>query len=99
MTIPPWGLAIATLTVMLWIIWSDSVRVGRSHPIVYWMRVALYLAASGVLIANVLRHPVTFSPGIKALVVLAALVGVAGAVYFFRKAIEPIPTGRRMTDE
>ncbi len=99
MTIPPWGLAIAAITVMLWIIWSDSIRLGRSHPAIYFMRVALYLATAATLIANVVRHPVTFSFGAKAAAVVAALVGLGGAIHFFRKAVQPIPTGRRAGDE
>lgn len=86
MMIPPWGLALAALTVMLWIIWSDSIRAGRSHPTIYFVRVALYVITAGVLAVDVIRHPITFSAGEKGLAVFTAVVGIAGAVHFFRKA-------------
>jgi hypothetical protein len=85
--IPPSGMAIAALTVMLWILWSDSVRRrGRRPPVVlYGMRIVLYLLMSGVLIFNLVRYPELFSGGSRALVLVTATVGVLGAGYFGRK--------------
>ena len=34
----------------------------------------------------------------KGIAILATLAGVGGAIHFLRKAIQPIPTGRRSTD-
>lgn len=98
MTIPPWAVATAALVVMLWIVWSDSIRIGRSHPSVYYMRVVLYLATSAVLAVNLWRRAAEYSIPAKAIAVLAALAGVGGAVHFLRKGMEPLPTGRRSTD-
>jgi len=98
MTFPPWAVATAALVVMLWIVWSDSIRIGRSHPSVYFMRMVLYLATSAVLAVNLWRRAAEYSATAKGIAILAALAGVGGAVHFLRKGMEPIPTGRRSTD-
>jgi hypothetical protein len=85
--IPPAGMAIAALTVMLWILWSDSLRSRRSTPILYAVRVALYLIMAAVLVLNRIRYPWLFSPAASALVALAAVIGVFGAIYFGRRLI------------
>jgi hypothetical protein len=82
--ISPTGMAMATLTVMLWILWSDSFR-KRPHPILYVVRIALFLIVSGVLVMTMLRQPAQFGGGARALVIAAALVGVGGAAYFARR--------------
>ncbi len=86
--IPPAGMAIAALTVMLWILWSDTLRSRRPAPILYAVRIALYLIVTGVLILNRVRYPNLFSTGATVLVVFAALVGVSGAVYFARRLVK-----------
>jgi len=35
MLVSPLAFAVAALVIMLWIVWSDSVRLGRSHPAIY----------------------------------------------------------------
>jgi len=85
--IPPAGMAIAALTVMLWILWSDSLRSRRPTPVLYAVRVLLYLTMAAVLVTNRIRYPRMFSTSASVLVVITALVGVFGALYF----------GRRMT--
>ncbi len=85
--IPPAGFAIAALTVMLWILWSDSVRSRRPTPVLYAVRVLLYLPMAVLLIANRIRYPRMFSTSASVLVVVAALVGVFGALYFGRRMI------------
>lgn len=85
--IPPAGIAIAALTLMLWILWSDSLRSRRPTPILYAMRVALYLIVTGVLLLNLIRYPRMFSGGARVLAVVAALVGLFGAFYFGRKLV------------
>ena len=88
--IPPVGFAIAALTVMLWILWSDSVRPRRASQIMYALRVATYLAVSGVLILNRIRYPQYFSGGSTVAVVLAVLVGLFGAFWFGRRLVRRI---------
>lgn len=88
--IPPAAMAIAALTVMLWILWSDTIRAKRPSPILYTVRIALYLIMAGVLILNRVRYPQYFSPAANILVALAALVGVAGALYFGRRLVRRV---------
>ena len=83
--IPPAGMAIAAMTVMLWILWSDSVRTQKPTPILYALRIALYLIVGAVLVLNMVRYPYLFSNGTRTLVVVAACVSVFGALYFARK--------------
>ena len=85
--IPPAGMAIAALTVMLWILWSDSVRSRKPTPILYAVRILLYLTMAALLISNRIRYPRMFSTSASVLVVVTALVGVFGAVYFGRRII------------
>jgi hypothetical protein len=85
--IPPAGMAIAALTVMLWILWSDTLRSRRPTPILYAVRIALYIIMAAVLVLNRMRYPHLFSTGATALVIFAAVVGVIGAVYFARRLV------------
>lgn len=82
------------LTVMLWILWSDSIRPTRPSRIVYSIRAVLFLAMTGVLIFNMIRYSALFSTGSRILVALASVVGVIGAGYFVRK-IKASPATRR----
>jgi hypothetical protein len=50
-------MAIASITVMLWIMWSDTIRARRPSPILYAVRIALFLIVAGVLILNMVRQP------------------------------------------
>jgi asparagine N-glycosylation enzyme membrane subunit Stt3 len=88
--IPPVGFAIAALTVMLWILWSDSIRARRASQALYAVRVALYLVVSGILILNRLRYPQYFSGGATVAVALAVLVGLGGAFWFARRLVRRI---------
>jgi putative effector of murein hydrolase len=83
--IPPAGMAIAALTLMLWILWSDTVRPRRPRPILYALRIAAYLIMTGMLVLNRIRYPSYFSAGSTVLVILTACVGVGGAVYFVHR--------------
>jgi hypothetical protein len=83
----PAGMAIAAMTVMLWIIWSDTIRTRRPTIILYSIRVLLFLAMSGVLVFNRYRLPWLYTSSTRALTYLAAGVGVLGAVYFGRKLV------------
>ena len=85
--IPPAGFAIAALTVMLWILWSDSLRTRRSSPMLYALRVALYIIVSAILVLNRVRYPHLFSTGATLLVGVAVLVGLFGAYWFARRLV------------
>jgi hypothetical protein len=75
-------MAIAAITVMLWILWSDTVRTRKPTPILYAMRIALYLIVAGVLILNMFRYPWLFLGPTKVLAIVAEIIGVLGAAYF-----------------
>ncbi len=85
--ISPAAMAIATLTVMLWILWSDTLRARRPTPILYAVRIALYLILSGILVLNLIRHPAYFAGGGRVLTLLAVAVGLFGAGYFARRLV------------
>ncbi len=85
--IPPAGMAIAAMTVMLWILWSDSVRPRKAAPILYALRIALYLILGAVLVLNMVRYSFLFSNSTRALVIAAACVSLFGAAYFGRKLV------------
>jgi hypothetical protein len=80
-------MAIAALTVMLWILWSDSVRRSRSAPALYALRVALYVIVSAILVLNRLRYPNMFSTAATVLVAVAVMVGLFGAYWFARRLV------------
>ncbi len=88
--IPPAGMAIAALTVMLWILWSDSLRSRRPTPLLYAIRVLLFLTMAALLVVNRYRFPWLFTTTSTVLVVMAALVGLFGAFYFGRRLVRRV---------
>ena len=80
--IPPIGMAIAMLTVMLWILWSDTVRRRRPAQLLYAVRVALYLTCAALLAMDRIRYPSLFSTTATVMIVLTVVVGLGGAFYF-----------------
>lgn len=85
--ITPAAMAIATLTVMLWILWSDTIRARKPAPVLYALRIALYLIVSGILVLNLVRYPDYFAGGARVLTLLAVAVGLFGAGYFARRLV------------
>ena len=83
--IPPSGFAIATITVMLWIMWSDTLRARKPSPILYTIRIGLVLVVTGVLIHNLIRFPHVFNGSARGLTIVAAIIGLVGAGYFARR--------------
>jgi hypothetical protein len=83
----PAMMAIATITVMLWIVWSDTIRARRPSQILYTVRIALYLIVSGILVLNLVRYPATFAGSARLLTILAVVVGLLGAGYFARRLV------------
>ena len=88
--IPPAGMAIAALTVMLWILWSDSLRARRPTPLLYAIRVLLFLTMAALLVVNRYRFPWLFTTTSTVLVVLTAFVGLFGAFYFGRRLVRRV---------
>jgi hypothetical protein len=85
--IPPIGMAIAAMTVMLWIIWSDTIRTRRRMPVLYALRIALFLIVGGIMVLNLVRYPEFFSGGARVFAMLTVGVAIFGAVYFARKLV------------
>ena len=85
--IPPAGMAIAAITVMLWILWSDTIRARKPSPILYAVRIALYLIVSGVLILNLVRYPELFDGATRLLTIIGVFIGFVGAYYFSRRLV------------
>ena len=83
----PAAMAIVAITVMLWILWSDTLRARRPMPILYALRIALYLIVTGILILNLVRYPDVFAGTTRILVIVAVLVGLLGAGYFARRLV------------
>ena len=81
----PSTMAIACITVMLWLIWSDTTRPHRPAPILYALRVALFIIVSGVMVVNMVRYPHYFASGVRPLAVATIAIGLFGAYYFARK--------------
>jgi hypothetical protein len=88
--IPPTGMAIAAITVMLWLIWSDSARARRGPSALYAVRVALFAIVAGILVLNRVRYPFYFSGAATTLVVIAVAIGIGGAVYFARRLVRRV---------
>ena len=86
--IPPAGMAMAAITVMLWILWSDTIRARRGPRIVYALRILSYLAMAGVLVWNAVTRPAMFGMGGRMLVLVAVVIAITGAVYFGRKFLK-----------
>jgi len=86
----PAGMAIAAITVMLWILWSDTIRKSRPSQVLYTMRIALYLVVAGIFILNIFRYPAMFAGFARLLAMVAALVGVLGAAYFARRLVKGV---------
>ena len=85
MTFNPVVMALAALTVMLWIMWSDTIRGRKPVPILYALRIALYLIVSGILILNLVRYPDVFRGSARFIAIAAVVVGLIGAGYFARR--------------
>lgn len=83
----PSAMAIATITVMLWILWSDTIRAKRPAPVLYAVRIALYLIVTGLLILNLVRYPRLYGGGARAITIAAAITGLIGAGYFARRLV------------
>jgi hypothetical protein len=83
----PAAMAIVAITVMLWILWSDTLRARRPQPILYALRIALYLIVSGILILNMVRYPDVLAGTTRVLMIVAVLVGLLGAGYFTRRLV------------
>lgn len=90
MMISPGAIALTALTLMLWILWRDSLRSRRAGQIIFTVRIALFLVVSGVLLLNLFRYPGLYTTTARVTTIFSALVGIGGAVYFSRRLIRRI---------
>ena len=86
----PNAMALMAITVMLWIIWSDTIRARRPAPILYAVRIALFLIVTGVLLLNLVRYPELFGGGTRTLTLAAVAIGLLGAGYFGRRLVRRV---------
>lgn len=77
---------LAALTLMMWIVWSDSIRRRRSAAPMYYFRVFLYLTACGVLGYSLWRDWYQVGTATAVLTIVAILFGLGGAAYFVKQA-------------
>ncbi len=77
---------LAAITLMLWLMWSESLRARTRLPAAHLFRALLYLGISGVMIFNAWRYRYALDTGNFVLLGAAAVVGIIGAVFFARKA-------------
>lgn len=80
---------LAALTVMLWLLWSDSIRRGRQLRLFYAIRMVLFASVSGVVVYNLFKYPELFGRTGTVMSWIASLVGIIGVVFFFRKLTAP----------
>lgn len=80
-------LPLAMLIVMMFLIWSDSVRPRRSHPVAYGVRALLFVAGVAILLFNRFRYPHLFPGTATILIVVVMIVGIGGAIHFGRKVL------------
>jgi hypothetical protein len=88
--VSPSAMALAAITVMLWILWSDTLRGRKPAPVLYAVRIALYLIISGVMLVNMFRFPHLFAGSARALTIFAVIIGFVGAGYFGRRLVRRV---------
>jgi hypothetical protein len=82
--------------VMLWLIWSDSVRRRPTPRIFYILRCLLFLGAVTLLVRNLVSFPGMYRGADRYIVFFAITVGVIGAIYFVRHAMmSPLSRGEK----
>jgi len=85
MILSPVALSMAIMTVMLWLMWSDTIRSKRQAAVLYAMRIAFFLIASGILVVDMIRYPRLFAGSARAVAIVTVAVGILGAGYFARR--------------
>lgn len=72
------------VVVMLTIIWSESLRKRPAPRPLLYVRAVLFIAATALLVMRLVEGG--WSPGERAMLVVAIGVGITGIVFFARKA-------------
>jgi hypothetical protein len=92
----PIAIPLAMSVVMLWLIWSDSVRRRPTSRIFYLLRCILFLGAVSLLVYNLVTYPGMYRGSDRSIVFFAITIGVIGAIYFVRRAMmSPLLRGEK----
>lgn len=78
---------VAAITLMLWILWSDSIRPRPMPRLWYGFRALLYVAMAGVMVFNGWRYAYAFRTTNWIFLGTAVAIGIVGMIYFGRKAL------------
>lgn len=81
------------MTLILWLVWSDSIRPRRASKIVCWIRVVVFFVVGAMLIQSAARSHAIMSGDVLGFTIVAAVVAFVGAGYFYRRATLKIGKG------
>lgn len=76
---------LAAIVILLWLLWSDSLRQRTMPRIWFYFRASLYLAVAGVMAWNGWRYGYAFTTINWVLIGVAIAVAIVGAAYFVRR--------------
>ncbi|HVR43827.1 MAG TPA: hypothetical protein VMS56_10340 [Thermoanaerobaculia bacterium] len=77
---------VAAITMMLWLLWSESLRPRPMPRQWYVFRAVIYLGIAATMLYNGWRYAWAFSTWNFVFIGTAVAVAVAGAAFFLRKA-------------
>lgn len=81
----PTTLPLAAMVVMMWLIWSESIRPRKPSKLMYTIRMLMFATVVVVMNYNMFMYPSVQTPASRTLVVIASIVGVVGIGYFVRR--------------
>ena len=76
---------LAAIVILLWLLWSDSIRQRAMPRVWFFFRATLYLAVGAVMAWNGWRYGATFTTMNWVLIGVAIAVAIVGAAYFVRR--------------
>ncbi|HUP65142.1 MAG TPA: hypothetical protein VM557_07670 [Thermoanaerobaculia bacterium] len=78
---------VAAITLMLWLLWSESIRHRPMPRPWYFFRALLYLGLGGVMAYNGWRYGRVFQTMNWVFLGVAMAVSIMGAIFFMRKGM------------
>ncbi|MFN2239702.1 MAG: hypothetical protein ABR524_09950 [Thermoanaerobaculia bacterium] len=76
---------LAAIVILLWLLWSDSIRQRAMPRVWFFFRASLYLVVGAVMAYNGWRYGSAFTTMNWVLIGVAIAVAILGAAYFFRR--------------
>lgn len=73
---------IAAITMMLWLLWSESLRQRQMPRLWYFFRALLYVLIAGVMAWNGWRYGAVFTRWNWVFTAVAIVVAIVGAAYW-----------------